>query len=351
MKEKPTICIIDGVARSGTTFFGAVLNTLPGVYSFTDTFKLPQYYQEMHGILDFPFSLSAYRKPSNVDYGKLIPSFESFEYCIHETLTLLKDPSLEQKIENRIREKVLLESTLSYVKIFNIFFESVSEELGVSIVGGKTTFCHNYRDQMLLTIPNLKWIDIIRDVRGVMSSGLGSNMYDFNKLFLHEPWQEHAHSLMNKGETAAHDIHKRHLVIIYRDLILNKRETILKIAEFLEIKDFDYEKWEKQPVLKNDKSEFGSHSSFDEYGKPKGNKDFMTGFKAFDSKPVERWKAHLSKSQKWLLQRLYKKELTFFNFEVNPQYGFIKPQYVWLHMKISFGRLLRLMVKIIKKYF
>ena len=175
----------------------------------------------------------------------------------------------------------------------------------MTLVGGKTTFSHAYKAQLLINIPQLKWIDIVRDIRGVLSSGMAAGMYNFNSLMLHEPWREQFKSIRDFGKTVPEDLSKRHLVVIYRDLIQNKKETILKIVNFLEIKNFNYDEWEKQPILKNNGEEFGSHSSFDSMGKPRHSNSFMDEkVPAFDQKPVMRWHEHLTRSQKWLLTAL-----------------------------------------------
>ena len=351
-KPKPAICIVDGVARSGTTFLGAVLNSLPNAHFFTDTFNLPKYYQDMHGCFDYPFSLSEHRR-GNIDFGKSIPSYESFESeCLNEALSFLKNESAEEKIRARFREECSRENTLSYIRIFEIFYEVVAQEFGVSLVGGKTTFSHAYKAQMLINIPHLKWIDIVRDVRGVFSSGMAAGMYNLNSLVLHEPWREQVKSISDFAKIVPPHLGKRHLTVHYKDLILKKKDTILKIINFLEIKNFNYEEWEKQPILKNNGEDFGSHSSFDLSGKPRYSIDFMDEkIPAFDQKPIKRWKEYLTGSQKWLLTALYKKELRFLGLDAKNSWSPWNPGIIWVYIKVCLGRMMRFTFKVIKKYF
>ncbi|MBW1740282.1 MAG: sulfotransferase [Deltaproteobacteria bacterium] len=330
-----TICILDGIARSGTTFTGAVINSLPDTFFLMDTFKLPQYYQEMHGHCGHPYNISEMAKSSNTDFGKMIPSYSSFEmHCVNPTLARLGDREKEARIKERLRKRANDKPFLSYVRAFELFYETLREEYQVRVVGGKTTFCHAYKNQMLLNIPNLKWIDIIRDVRGVMCSGVTGH-YRIGRVGRFDPWREQVNSIKNLSTSIEKG---RHLLIKYEDIILKKEETMYKIANFLGIESFDYKEWEKKPILKNDGSLFGTHSSFDESGKPLKEFYFREG-KMFDTKPVKRWETFFSKSEKWLLTKVYRQELSFLGYPIKK--GFSMNLSIFLsYLRICFWRCL-----------
>ena len=308
-----TICILDGLARSGTTFTGAVLNSLPETLCLTDTFKLPLYYQDMHGSFAHPSNLSELRKPLDVDFGKPIPSYSSFEErCVIPTLASLEDPKKEAQVRERLRARVEVEQNLSYLRVFELFYQVLGGEYHVSVVGGKTTYCHAYKQQMLANLPNLKWIDIVRDVRAVLCSGSVSGHHRLAAGGIVDPWRDQVNSIQSMPTQLRE---RRHLLVRYEDLILEKKKTIEKMVDFLKLREFSYDEWEKKPILKNDGTPFGTHSSFDESGRPVEVLGYRQGGD-FDATPVERWKAFLPRSMRWLLTRIYRKKLAFLGYPI-----------------------------------
>lgn len=261
---------------------------------------------------DIPLSYS--KKMGMTDFAKPIPGFTSFlEECVKPTVSLIGNSQKERQIIDLLMEKVSKQRSISYIDAFEMFYETISEMFDKPVVGGKTTYCYAFKNQMLACIPNLKWIDIVRDIRGAMLSGIVTGHRNFNSINSDCHWENQVETIKNYPSSLRND---RHLVIKYEDLVVNKKETINDIVDFLGIDHFSYDEWESKPILKNNGSLFGTHSSFDEAGKAVIDGIHYRAGKDFDTTPVKRWERKFSSSEKWFLTGLYKKQLIFLGYPV-----------------------------------
>ncbi|OHE79141.1 MAG: hypothetical protein A2107_08070 [Verrucomicrobia bacterium GWF2_62_7] len=182
-------------------------------------------------------------------------------------------------------------------------------------MGGKTTFCHEYKNEMLAGIPNLKWIDIIRDPRAMHASGLTGH-YSFSLNRLSQMWWR---TYVQTSLAAKARFSQRYLLVRYEDMITQRQQTLERIADFLGLQDFNYVDWERNcDITMSDGRRFGSNSSFNDNNEVIDGRLQSTEGVHFDPRPLARWKTVLSEEQKQLLTLINRRYIGKMGYEDMP---------------------------------
>ena len=271
-----TVVILDGIPRSGSTFFSRIIDAFPGTCVLDDPIRLFHYY-----VLDHEKNFSYPRsmiKVSNIDFNSPFKKEHFFQ--------------LQKRIEDSRflpelkRDLLRLRYKTSYTEICSDICEITRNYFKSQIVGFQVTHHHRFRNAILDAMPDVKWITIVRDPRGVYASAKLSHKMNIQHVCRF--WNDLVESLSAR---------ERFLCVRYEDLILRTEDTIASVASFLNV-DLDLKKFLKNIKLKNNIGKpWFSNSSF---GSTNVQNTHVPA-KYFDKKPVKRWEDVLNVIEKYII--------------------------------------------------
>ncbi|MFC1631077.1 sulfotransferase [Candidatus Omnitrophota bacterium] len=305
MDKKHTLLFINGIYRSGTTFLSRLIDAFPDSYIHEDGFRFPYYY-----LLDQDRNMVYPRDMQKKEKLRLDRCPSDFPDFINN----LRNEIERRPINGQLKEKLInftgsLQKENTFLEIARSIFDLTQEHAGTRIVGTKTTYQHNYINDLLEFFPEAKWIEIIRDPRAIYASAKKSHAPDLK--FICDVWNNAARAYVN----VAGRHQPRFLLIKYEDLVLNPENTLSVIKRFLNL-DIDLAAYLKDLSLsRNDDSSWFSNSSYKQNGVGWRDVGVKTA-EYFDRQPVFRWQNNLNRLEQRIIAARCKENIERYGFPV-----------------------------------
>jgi len=312
---------ICGMFRSGTTLLGRVLNAnkniaiaSDGIFPFfkflrNDILKNNNIYVNS----EFNDPLSDYYFDSKkIDGYKAIQNSSLDIEISEKDLGLLKDKIKYWCADSDQYSPLLLPYVdgvqgKTYKEVFDSLLNIMQVAYGNSgtrIVGAKEVWVGEFVPAIHSSLPDMKFIYVVRDPRSVLASK--SNMHDgkYPWLFMARQWRKQA--ILAHMYSKNYKLKSNLLVVKYEDLIINPKETTNTMCDFLDV-DWDYS------MLKTDKYVNGKGNIWSQNSAYKS--DVNNGF---NRETIEKWKTVLSVDEVKLMEYLCFPEMKIFNY--SPEY-------------------------------
>ncbi|NQT23179.1 MAG: sulfotransferase [Candidatus Omnitrophica bacterium] len=285
--------LINGLHRSGTTFLSRIVNTLPSTFIVKDAFRIPLYYfkTEINRSTNYPRDL--YRLPK----AKLMldKEIKDIKYLTDMVIGDLKSNFLDKTEYTGLLDEIMkCRQGETYKNLFSRMFNKIKEIEKCDFIGAKTTNMALYAPEVLDSLPNTKWIEVIRDPRGWRCSAKVSSPGAASAGF----WNKAA----NASLAAAESHRDRYIIITYENLILYPKETLQQICDFVGNKFSISDNWiENLTLVEGNGKTWFSNPSYTKDGKKISgdpNKGIPNEYRIFDNDPVYRWKTRLPRWEK-----------------------------------------------------
>jgi len=295
MNNRNTL-FLDGIFRSGTTFFSRILDAFPNSYVLDDPISFFHHYimmKERRWSLPNPKDMIKRREIDLI-------SFPADPGALKENLAIYVKRI--EALDDNLRADLLrcieqINNKMSFIEIFSNIISTMRLHSSASLVGIKATFHHRFREAILDAMPDMKWVTIVRDPRAIYNSSKVSHGEDIS--FMCKCWN----SLIDSFSEVKPEQRERFLVIRYEDLVLKPNITISRVAKFLNV-NIDIDGFIKNLQLKdNVGSTWFSNSSYKEDGSSWMN----AGVKSqsyFYKKSIDKWEKMLSLAEKRVIYKL-----------------------------------------------
>jgi len=290
MDNIPQIVVLNGMHRSGTMLFSRLINAFPDTYIIKDGIRIPWIFFRVESGDNFLYPRDCYRKPPfPLQLSKSISDIVLFKKILLDELDYLKLPkSLYSALLNMINN---CEGKETYSNFFQRFFSKIAQETNAKTVGVKNTHMFQYAHEMLEVFPNMKWVNIIRDVRGWYCSTKVS--HPLNVVSSALLWNKAASLLIEDNINK-----QRQIYLTFDELIMSRTKTLKKVCDFLNMNFVIDDEWiEKLNLTENDGTKWYPNSSYSKKGKEihgDQNKRRKIDYKIMDTLPVYRWRKKLS---------------------------------------------------------
>ena len=245
-----TKLLITGERRSGTTLVANLLNAQERITVYRDFLNIDRLKRRM-AIASLVDSLSTTQR------ARLICELSHYDY---------DDAKFEFATAMQLQPTdfgTLLE--------FYLYVLRRIAKPGDVAAGHKTTMAHSIVGNLLELVPDLKVIYVVRDPRDVVSSALkrftGETLFDFA-----ESWLQ-SYAVM-QGYLGNPEIAPRIMILRYEDLLLQKDQTLPRIAEFLGV---------DRIVIPETMTDYGEEW--------RGNSSFGELKETLDTTPIGRWRS------------------------------------------------------------
>lgn len=234
--------ILDGMFRSGTTFFSRILDAFPKSYVLDDPMLVfPRYVMDKEGQegYGYPRNMLTIEEVNLTSPPKSPDIFKS-----NFMMDIRQAKALESDLKSELLKYIeTISDKDSFIEIFHNIIEVMRNYSEAELVGLKVTFHHRLREAILDAMPHLKWITIIRDPRATYSSAKISHSADID--FICKCWND----LIDSFSRVLPGHKNRFLCVRYEDLILEPSKTISVIARFLDMK-LDIDTFKKSLISK-----------------------------------------------------------------------------------------------------
>lgn len=254
-------CFVTGCIRSGTTLVEKLLCNHPAMSVLSQPFPtlyfdVKKQFLESIGVCDEYFLLSHYVDETRYS----LSDFNQFLKASYVPLEAVRD-ALHTEYDGKLSNAVefSLQGDNSLVEVYSHLCKANSHNNSARLFGSKEVLCEEFVPYFLEN--GLKVIHILRDPRDVVSSikfGKGEDFIGRIKPLLFElrNWRKSAQLAIQFVE---HPLFK---TIQYEDLVLEPKETLNELCDFLEIDRFSIDAF-KHGILSQNGDVWSSNSSFD----------------------------------------------------------------------------------------
>ena len=248
---------IVGNSRSGTTMMGRILNNHPEVFTF----------KELH-FFDRFFSSSD--QDQYIDKNEAIRLFSNL-ICIQEHGIFHK---VDLNSYNNLSESILHKQEYTRLDVYNSFLNYVVRKNKSSVACEQTPGNLFYLNEISNNIPNIKFINMVRDPRDVLLSQknkwkrryLGAStiplfeslrsFFNYHPIIISNLWNSSVSSSSNFSKQSM--IH----TVYFEELVTNPEEVIRDLCLFLEI-SFSSDMLNVPNIGSSNKIDKRSHSKID----------------------------------------------------------------------------------------
>jgi len=272
---------IGGCPRSGTSLMRAIIGSHPDVAIFQWDLLLYTYF---------------YDKFKNVDLTNVSNIHQLINDIFSTAQLKICDIALDKQV---VLERIAGEKHLTTGTIFRLFLEEYAKQVGRPRWGLKTPGNEFFADAIFADFPNAKMIYMVRDPRDVTTSiPFGRSRPFSHSLGIIRRWRKS----VEQSQRNEHLHSGSYITVRYEDLVTDTESIVRQVCEVVQL-PFDSE----MLTMSGHIGWRGNNSSFEDIGRD---------VKKISTSGIGRHRTVLGKSNIIMYQRMLKKELLRFDYQL-----------------------------------